>query len=106
MNVDLQLPEVAALVLAVEHLRKELEELRSLVSPPKAWYTRQEVAALKGINKGALDHHTYLYPGFGQARRVGRRDRFHVDIVREWLRKTDEDIEREYREWKKSQRSA
>lgn len=94
MNV--QLPEVAAMAQELAALRQELRELREQIQPQKVWYTRAEVAAMKGVSKSALDHQTHLYPCFGQARRVGGRERFHVDDVRAWLPKSDEQIEREF----------
>lgn len=98
--MTVQLPEVEVLAREIAALRQELAELRDCIHPQKAWYTRAEAAAMKGVSKSALDHQTHLYPSFGQARRVGGRERFSADAVQAWLSKTDEQIEREFKEWK------
>lgn len=97
---NLQLPEIEVLARELAALRQELAELRECIQPTKAWYTRAEAAAMKGVSKSALDHQTHLYPTFGQARRVGGRERFPADAVRAWLPKTDEQIEAEFKQWK------
>lgn len=95
MTIDV--PEVKQLVFAVTALSDQITALRSTVRPEKAWYTKKEAAALKGVNPKTLDANPYLWPNFGRGEIVGRTIHFRAEDVFEWLSKPDDHIELEFR---------
>ena len=95
--MTVEVPEVEQLVSTVEALSEQVAALRLAVRPERAWYTKKEAAELKGVNKATLDASPYLWPNFGRGEIVGRTMHFRAEDVREWLSKTDKEIEREFR---------
>ncbi len=63
MDQSIRLPEVEALTKAVQELTEQVVELRQKVVPAKMWYSRAELAALKGIPVSAFYNKPWLLPG-------------------------------------------
>jgi len=95
--VTIDVPEVDQLISTGAALCEEVAALRLAVHPQKSWYTKNETAALKGVNRKTLDANPYLWPNFGRGKIVGRTMHFRAADVNRWLDKSDEQIEREYR---------
>ncbi len=101
MNINIESPEINRLSEKITALEEMIISLIHKVRPNQAWYTRAEVAALKGVSKNTLDQHPKYYPNFGQDHRFGGGRRGWRSIeVEPWLRKDDAQIDREYRIWK------
>ena len=92
----IELPEVDELRKETLNLKREIGQLKSLILPQKAWFTREECCALKGINPKTLEKYPWLYPNFNKPQRVGRRSMFSLSDVLEWLPKTDEQLKAEW----------
>lgn len=57
------------------------------------WYDLETACQLKGISKKTAQNQRCLQPRGGeQYRMVGRRKRWHREIIAEWLIQTDEDL--------------
>ena len=100
--MQIEVPELEQLISTVAALGQQVAALRSAVRPEKAWFTKREAAALKGVQAKTLDAHPYLWPNFGRGEMVGKTTHFKAEDVVDWLNKTDEQLEREYRAYKRS----
>jgi len=81
------------IVREIEALRKDIAELRHLVSPRQQWYDLREAAELKGLPYGTLTGKPWLKPRGGKPDAIiGGRSRWRHDTVTEWLLQTDADL--------------
>jgi hypothetical protein len=81
------------IVHEIEALRKEISELRQLVSPRQEWYDLREVAALKGVPYGTMTARPWIKPRGGKPDGIiGGRCKWRHDTVMRWLAETDEDL--------------
>ncbi len=88
----IQLPEVQALAKAVQELGRQVEELRHKVVPAKMWYSRAELAALKGIPVSAFYNKPWLLPGKPQKQAGVDRWSWRQVWDSGWIWKSDKDL--------------
>jgi hypothetical protein len=93
MEMTIHLPEVEDLAQRVLVLIDEIRELRQKVMPGKLWYSRTDLAALKGIPVSAFYNKSWLLPP-GEPAKHGGVDRWSFKQVWEtrWIWKTDKEL--------------
>jgi hypothetical protein len=93
MDQSVQLPEVQELCGLVRGLAQQIEDLRQKMLPGKLWYSRAELAALKGIPVSAFYNKPWLLPP-GEPSKQGGTDRWSFKQVWEsdWIWKSDKDL--------------
>ncbi len=90
--MQINLPEVEALTAEVRALSLEIKALKEKLLPQKLWYSRAELAALKGVPVSALYNKPWLLPG-APAKQAGS-DRWSFQQVWDsgWIWKSDRDL--------------
>ena len=67
------------------------------LSLTQLWYTRKEIAELKGIPYRSLLKNKLLQPNFGKPDAIiSGRERFHQSTVKKWLNQTDKELRELY----------
>jgi len=86
--MEIELPEIKSLAEEIKALKVEIEKL----FPQKLWYSRQDLAALKGMTVSAFYNKPWLLPG--PPSKQGGTDRWSHKQVWEsgWIWKSDEDL--------------
>lgn len=71
----------------------------------KTWLSLKEAAELKGINYNTLLNKKELQPncGFADAR-IGGRRKWSRETITDWLKMTDDELERDYLDYVGSER--
>lgn len=92
MDQSIQLPEVQALISAIQTLTVKVQQLEERVLPGKLWYSRVDLAALKGIHVSAFYNKPWLLPG--EPSKQGGVDRWSYKQVWEsgWIWKSDKEL--------------
>lgn len=93
MKQDIELPEIEILAGEIHGLRLDIQELKQVLLPQKAWYSRQDLAGLKSVPVSAFYHHSDLLPP-GDPSKQGGNDRWSYKQVWEsgWIWMSDEDL--------------
>jgi uncharacterized small protein (DUF1192 family) len=93
VNQSIRLPEVEELARRILVLTDEIRELRLKAVPGRLWYSRAELAALKGMPVSAFYNKSWLLPS-GEASKQGGTDRWSFKQVWEsgWIWKSDKDL--------------
>jgi len=93
MKQTIRLPEIEELCREVRKLSEKVEQLQQKVLPAKLWYTRAELAALKGMPVSAFYNKPWLLPP-GTPSKQGGTDRWSHKQVWEsgWIWKADKDL--------------
>jgi hypothetical protein len=92
MKQSIRLPEVQALTRDIQALIAKVQQLEERVLPGKLWYSRVELAALKGIPVSAFYNKPWLLPG--EPSKQGGVDRWSYKQVWEsgWIWKSDKEL--------------
>jgi len=93
MEQSIQLPEVQEICGLVRNLAQQIEDLRQKMLPGKLWYSRAELAELKGMIVSVFYNKPWLLPP-GEPSKQGGNDRWSYNQVWEsgWIWKSDADL--------------
>jgi hypothetical protein len=93
MEQSIRLPEIEELSREVRKLSEKVEQLQQKVLPAKLWYSRADLAALRGIPISAFYSKPWLLPP-GGPQKQGGTDRWSYKQVWEsgWIWKSDKDL--------------
>ena len=93
MEQSIQLPEVQEICGLVRNLAQQIEDLRQKMLPGKLWYSRAELAELKGMIVSVFYNKPWLLP-HGEPSKQGGNDRWSYQQVWDsgWIWKSDREL--------------
>lgn len=93
MMLDVRVEEVEAVCVALQELVGRVARLEEKVLGFRAWYSREELAGLKGVKVSTFYNKPWLLPG--PASRQGGNERWsHAQVWDSgWIWKSDADLQ-------------
>ena len=94
VGIELMIPEIERLCDLLEKLSRDIEIIKSKISPCRAWYSLREACILKGVNYKTLCNKPHLQPRRGHPDGIvsGKR-MWRSETINWWLEITDQDLE-------------